>query len=224
MVRQRRDEHNGRQTWTTTRSRCCGRDTPRGDCCAPLAEADAHYWGDLDTHGFAILDRLRRAGGDLVLTADHIGSTSVPGLLAKDVLDLQLGVADLAAADRLAPALAAAGFPRVQGQWRDRPKEGIAEPGARWEKRFHANADPARAVNLHVRVAGGPGWTYALACRDWLRTDASARAGYQQVKEHLVATTGSTRDYAAAKEPWFDQAWPQIQTWAERTGWAPPQP
>ena len=59
MVRQRRDEHNGRQTWTTTRSRCCGRDTPRGDCCAPLAEADAHYWGDLDTHGFAILDRLR---------------------------------------------------------------------------------------------------------------------------------------------------------------------
>lgn len=172
----------------------------------------------------AILDRLRRAGGDLVLTADHIGSTSVPGLLAKDVLDLQLGVADLAAADRLAPALAAAGFPRVQGQWRDSPKEGVAEPGARWEKRFHANADPARAVNLHVRVAGGPGWTYALACRDWLRTDASARAGYQQVKEHLVATTGSTRDYAAAKEPWFDQAWPQIQTWAERTGWAPPQP
>src|SRR5690625_4105728 len=62
----------------------------------------------------AILDRLRRAGGDLVRSADHIGSTSVPGLPAKDVLDLQLGVADLADADRLAPMLAAAGFPQVE--------------------------------------------------------------------------------------------------------------
>ncbi len=172
----------------------------------------------------AILARLRRAGGDLIRTADHIGSTSVPGLVAKDVLDLQLGVADLAAADRLAPALAAAGFPQVEGRWYDSPKAGLAEPGTRWDKRFHANADPGRAVNLHVRVAGGPGWRYALLCRDWLRNDAGARAAYQQVKEHLVATTGSTRDYAAAKEPWFDQVWPQIQAWAERTGWAPPQP
>lgn len=171
----------------------------------------------------AILDRLRRAGGDLVRSADHIGSTSVPGLPAKDVLDLQLGVADLADADRLAPMLAAAGFPQVEGHWYDSPKEGLADPGARWEKRFHANADPGRAVNVHVRVAGGPGWTYALACRDWLRDDAGARAAYQQVKEHLAGTAGSTREYAVAKEPWFDQEWPQLRDWVQRTGWAPPQ-
>src|SRR5699024_9964293 len=117
----------------------------------------------------AILDRLRRAGGDLVRTADHIGSTAVPGLVAKDVLDLQVGVADLAAADQLADALARAGFPPVPGHWFDSPKDGLAQPGAVWDKRFHANADPGRAVNLHVRVAGGPGWRYALLCRDWLR-------------------------------------------------------
>ncbi len=171
----------------------------------------------------AILDRLRRAGGDLVRTADHIGSTSVPGLPAKDVLDLQLGVVDLAAADRLAEALAAAGFPRVPGEWYDSPKPGLAGPGPVWDKRFHANADPGRAVNLHLRVVGGPGWTYALCCRDWLRADAGARAGYARRKQDLAATSTSTSAYAAAKEPWFDQAWPRMREWAERTGWTPPQ-
>ncbi|WP_147917593.1 dephospho-CoA kinase [Ruania zhangjianzhongii] len=170
----------------------------------------------------AVLDRLRRAGGDLVRSADHIGSTAVPGLAAKDVLDLQIGVTDLAAADQLAGAFARAGFPRLDGHWYDSPKDGLAGPGTAWDKRFHANADPGRAVNLHVRVAGGPGWRYALLCRDWLRADDDARSRYQRLKQELAATTASTQEYAAAKEPWFDQTWPQIRAWAERTGWAPP--
>ena len=170
----------------------------------------------------ALLDRLRRAGGGLVRTADHIGSTSVPALRAKDVLDLQLGVADLAAADRLADRLAQAGFPRIEGHWQDSPKPGLAEPGAVWDTRLHANADPGRAVNLHVRVAGGPGWRYALCWRDWLRAVPQARADYQQLKEDLAARTSTTEAYAAAKEPWFDQAFWQLQDWAERTGWQPP--
>lgn len=170
----------------------------------------------------AVLDRLRRAGGDLVRSADHIGSTSVPGLLAKDVLDLQLGVTDLAAADQLADALARAGYPAVPGHWYDSPKDGLAGPGAIWDKRLHANADPGRPVNLHVRVAGGPGWRYALLCRDWLRSEAAARSRYQEHKQTLAAAATDTDSYAAAKEPWFDQVWPELQGWAERTGWAPP--
>lgn len=171
----------------------------------------------------AILGRLRRAGGALVRSADHIGSTSVPGLAAKDVLDLQLGVPDLAAADELTEPLARAGFPQLDGHWYDSPKDGLAGPGAAWDKRFHANADPGRAVNLHVRVAGGPGWRYALLCRDWLRADHDARSRYQRFKQHRAAAAASIQEYAETKEPWFDRAWPELRAWAERTGWAPPQ-
>ncbi len=57
-------------------------------------------------------DTSRRA----IVAVDHIGSTAVPGLEAKDVLDLQIRVRSLMAADSLAPALAAAGFPAAPGQ------------------------------------------------------------------------------------------------------------
>src|SRR4030095_11323436 len=53
---------------------------------------------------------LRRHLGDAVLAIDHIGSTAVPGLAAKDIIDIQVSVADLADADRLAPAFPHAGY------------------------------------------------------------------------------------------------------------------
>ena len=171
-----------------------------------------------------LLERLRRVGGDLVRDAAHIGSTAVPGLVAKDVIDLHLGVASLGDADALAPVLARAGFPAVEGQWRDEPKAGDLDP-ARWGKRLHGNADPGRAVNLHVRVSGGPGWRYALAFRDWLRADESARSEYAEVKRRLAAAHAGDRTtggYAEAKEPWFTGvADPRLAAWVDRTGWSP---
>jgi dephospho-CoA kinase len=156
---------------------------------------------------------------------DHIGSTAVPGLVAKDVIDLQLTVQDLYVADALAPALAAAGFPLVPGTGSDTPKPTDPDPG-QWQKRFHANADPGRPVNLHVRVAGSPGWRYALMFRDWLRDDPSALMLYSEHKAALArrfAASGSTREYAEAKEPWFTEvAWPRMAAWAEAAGWVPP--
>ncbi|WFE29181.1 dephospho-CoA kinase [Solwaraspora sp. WMMD791] len=154
---------------------------------------------------------------------DHVGSTSVPGLPAKDVIDVQLTVDSLDDADGCAPALAAAGFPRRPGDWWDSPKPdpGGASSTRRWPKRLHANADPGRAVNLHVRVAGSPGWRYALAFRDHLRADERERADYLAVKQGIAATAPTTQDYAAAKEPWFDQAWPRLRRWIEETGWQP---
>ncbi|HEY9355840.1 MAG TPA: dephospho-CoA kinase [Arthrobacter sp.] len=160
-----------------------------------------------------------------IMAVDHIGSTSVPGLAAKDVLDLQVTVPDLAVADRIGPDLAAAGFPSVPGVQADTPKPGQPDP-EQWQKRFHANADPGRAVNLHVRAAGSPGWRYALLFRDWLRSEPAAAAMYETHKRELSGRhsgdTGTAR-YADAKEPWFtDVAWPLMDEWAHRSGWAPP--
>ncbi|WP_350002363.1 dephospho-CoA kinase [Pseudarthrobacter sp. WHRI 8279] len=176
-----------------------------------------------------LMDRITKALAaghhDAVLGLDHIGSTSVPGLPAKDVIDLQLAVPDLEAADALAPALAAAGFPAVPGSTADTPKPTHPRPED-WQKRFHANADPGRAVNLHVRAAGSAGWRFALCFRDWLRANPEALKLYSEHKAELAGRfTGSldTRAYAEAKEPWFtDVAWPQMSAWADATGWVPP--
>lgn len=169
--------------------------------------------------------RIMAAAPDAILAVDHIGSTAVPGLAAKDIIDLQATVSDLNVADRIAPLLAAAGFPAVPGAGFDTPKPAGPDPG-QWQKRFHANADPGRAVNLHVRVAGSPGWRYALLFRDWLRNDPEAAALYADHKRavaELCAQTSGTRAYMEAKEPWFtDVARPRMDAWAASTGWAPP--
>lgn len=169
--------------------------------------------------------RIMAAAPDAILAVDHVGSTAVPGLAAKDVIDLQVTVADLAVADRIAPRLAAAGFPAVPGAGYDTPKPTAPDPG-QWQKRFHANADPGRAVNLHVRAAGSPGWRYALLFRDWLRSEPEAATLYADHKRVLAeqfAGTRGTRAYTEAKEPWFSEvAWPRMDGWAARTGWAPP--
>jgi dephospho-CoA kinase len=164
--------------------------------------------------------RLRHVTGDAAQRMDHVGSTAVPGLAAKDVIDIQLVVGDLAAADALAEPLARAGFPPVRGEWHDNPKPNAPDPAA-WRKRVHGSADPGRIVHLHLRPAASPGWRLALLMRDWLRADAGARAGYAALKQRLFHNGLTTTRYAEHKEPWFDAVWPRAEQWADRTGWRP---
>lgn len=167
-----------------------------------------------------LCERIALATGDRRI--DHIGSTVVPGLPAKDVIDLQLTVASLDEADTLANALAEAGFPRRADVNSDTPHPVDPDPD-HWRKRFHQAADPGRLVNLHVRVAGSPGWRYALLFRDWLLADADVRAEYLSVKRAAAAAHGDDRyAYAEAKEPWFAAALVRAEQWARRAGWSPP--
>jgi dephospho-CoA kinase len=162
--------------------------------------------------------RIRHAAGaDLRL--DHIGSTAVPGLAAKDVIDVQLTVSSLEEADGpLAERLAEAGFPRLPGDWWDNPRP---TGSTHWPKRLHGSADPARPVYLHLRVAGSPGWRYALLMRDHLRADPAERAAYLQVKRELAASAPDSATYGTLKDPWFDEEYLRAEEWAERTGWRP---
>lgn len=165
-----------------------------------------------------LLARLQRVLGDVVVTADHVGSTAVPGLVAKDVVDLQLGVRRLEDVDTpsVVAALDDAGFPRPEATAEDNAKDGTA-----WPKRFLAGADPGRLVNVHVREVGGPGWRWALQFRDWLRADPAAREEYSAEKQRLAADSASVAQYADAKEPWFDSVHERAQAWAEQSGWDP---
>ncbi|WP_447003459.1 dephospho-CoA kinase [Saccharothrix isguenensis] len=158
--------------------------------------------------------RIRSAAGGR--RVEHIGSTSVPGLAAKDVLDFQLAVTSLEEADGLEEALALAGFPSL----------GITEDAVRyegdapedWHKRLHAGADPGRRVNLHVRVEGGPGWNWALRFRDWLRADERARDEYAALKLELAAKHRGDADglaYGESKEPWMGAATARVDAFFE---------
>jgi dephospho-CoA kinase len=196
--------------------------TPAKRTCGPvLVPADPDWARQAGLIG----ERLRRAAPCDVLAVDHIGSTSVPGLDAKDIIDLQLTVRDLDTADRIAPLLAAAGFPRWPGKWSDMPKPSHPDP-LLWRKELHGNADPGRAVNLHVRAAGSPGWRFALCFRDWLRANPDAVRDYLAEKRRVAALhegDASAGRYASDKEPWFTRvADPAMEEWARRTGWSPP--
>ncbi|GAB2704235.1 dephospho-CoA kinase [Nocardia thraciensis] len=161
-----------------------------------------------------LIARLAVACGAEARRIDHIGSTAVPGLPAKDVLDIQVTVADLAAADGLREALEAAGFPRVEAYTTDDPKLG-SDPAV-WGKRVHVNADPGRAANVHVRVDGWPNQQWALAFRDWLRADPAALEEYLAVKQKAeTAAAGLTGEpavqaYLEVKTPWFDEIYPRV--------------
>ncbi|UGT68958.1 dephospho-CoA kinase [Nocardia gipuzkoensis] len=172
-----------------------------------------------------LIARLWVACGTAASRIDHVGSTSVPGLPAKDVIDLQITVAGLAAADGLRDALGAAGFPVRPEVTQDNPKPTPQDPAgvdaALWVKRFHQNADPGRLANVHIRVEGSPGQQYALLLREWLRADAGARAEYLAVKREgeakAAGLTGAeaTSAYLEVKEPWFDAAYPRALAWRD---------
>jgi dephospho-CoA kinase len=171
---------------------------PRG----PLAltdPADADWDGD----AARVIAKLRY-GTDERFTIEHIGSTSVPDLPAKNVIDLQLLVPALRDAYDLAPRLAELGYPGLE--LTDHLGEGGTEG-----KFFHANTDPGRAVNLHVRTEDSVGARFARAFRDLLSSDAGERQRYLELKRDLIASSlagvatdaAATNAYAEAKEEYF---------------------
>jgi dephospho-CoA kinase len=164
------------------------------------------------------LARIRNAAGERALRVDHIGSTAVPGLAAKDILDLQLTVSTLADADALADALSTAGFPRAEGDWADDPQDAAVE----CPKRFHFGGDPARAVNLHVRSQETGAWRLALLFRDWLRAHLDERDAYGDLKLHLAEKhegDGTLTPYTDEKQDWINGAFRRAEAWATETGW-----
>jgi dephospho-CoA kinase len=194
---------------------------------ARLAPADP-AWPD---QARRIVNRLQTACGHRALRIDHIGSTALPALDAKDVIDVQITVETLAIADELAEPLLAAGYPRIEGLTEDVPKADPrstverydhSDDAGLWHKRIHASADPGRPTNVHIRVDGWPNQQFALLFVAWLRADVGARADYQAVKlKAEQAAGGDISRYVAAKEPWYPDAYRRAWEWADSTGWQP---
>jgi GrpB-like predicted nucleotidyltransferase (UPF0157 family) len=130
--------------------------------------------------------QIREALGDAALQIHHVGSTSVPGLMAKPLIDINLVVADTTAEQAYVPKLEAAGYVLR-----------VREPD--WfEHRMLRGFEPP--VNLHVFPPECPEVERMLLFRDWLRTNEVDRELYAQTKRELGAQEWKyVQNYADAK-------------------------
>jgi len=130
--------------------------------------------------------RIVAAIADPGIAVEHIGSTAVPGLDAKPVIDLQLGVARLPPPRTLRPTLEKLGY-QFLGEFDD-------------AKRMYFRLRSQRAFNVHVVAYAGPIWLANLAFRDYLRGSQDARLRYAASKRRAILG-GADRllAYSAAK-------------------------
>jgi GrpB-like predicted nucleotidyltransferase (UPF0157 family) len=162
---------------------------------------------------------LRRALGDLALRIDHIGSTSVAGLAAKDIIDIQVTVSQLDQA--VEQALKGAGYTRHETILQDHIPPGSTGSADDWIKWLFKPPEGQRPTNLHVRLAGHHNQRYALLFRDYLRTHPATARAYAELKLRLAEHLADPQMYPQVKDPAVDLIYLAAQEWAQAIGWEP---
>lgn len=166
----------------------------------------------------AIGAQLRQILGSGALRIDHIGSTAVPDLAAKDIIDVQITVAALDPA--FAAALAAHGFGRLEQIDHDHRPPTDNSPDHEWSKWLFKPPVDQRPVNVHLRIAGHANQRYALLFRDYLRAHPLAAQAYAQVKVALARRHPDDIDfYYDVKDPVCDIIMAGAEGWASHSGW-----
>ena len=153
---------------------------------------------------------LRAALGETALRIDHIGSTAVPDLDAKPVIDVQVSVADLEMLDEYRPSIEGLGFvwradnpDRTQRYFRERPGE--------------------RRTHIHVRRFGSWAEQAALLFRDYMRAHPVDAGRYAELKRCLARQHHDDRQgYTEAKSAFIWAIMAQADRWSQETGWQPP--
>jgi GrpB-like predicted nucleotidyltransferase (UPF0157 family) len=161
---------------------------------------------------------LRRALGDLALRIDHVGSTAIPTICAKDIIDIQVTVADLREAT---VALRNARFIERADIQRDHVPPGHLGAEADWSKTFFTEPMGVRRTNVHVREADKPNQRYALLFRDYLLSHPNTAEAYGELKRRLANSLADANDYADVKDPAVDLIYFAAEEWACQTGWQP---
>ena len=162
-----------------------------------------------------LVDELRAAVPS-ALGVEHIGSTAIFGMDAKDCLDLMILVDDLETS-RAEPSLSALGYRRRPEPWNN------AEPaiGRDWPKMVFAPPAGARATNIHVRVAGSPTARIALLFRDHLRANPARVRWWSDLKSAATEATTDLAGYGRIKHPAWLILMDLAEAWATETGWQP---
>lgn len=158
-----------------------------------VVDYDRH-WPELAARECSQLDQL--LAGRLTGTVEHVGSTAVPGMPAKPILDLQAAISDLDCADEIATVLAPYGWHYVP-----------PELDKRLFRRFLVKVvDGRRAAHLHLMTVGSARLCQQLAFRDALRGDPELIRAYSQLKDELAERHRTDREaYSAGKQRFVEQ-------------------
>jgi GrpB-like predicted nucleotidyltransferase (UPF0157 family) len=167
-----------------------------------LVDVDAS-WADR----FAELrDRIVTALGPAVVRVEHVGSTAIPGIVAKPVVDVQVTVPDVEDEDAYRPTLESLGWPM-----RSR------EPGHRYLR------TPSRLyprIHVHVSQAGSQWERDHLLFRDYLRAHPAVAAAYAERKREFAVRYRDDRlAYTEAKTPFIRSTLARAERWAGERGW-----
>jgi len=141
-----------------------------------------------------IAERQRLTGilSDCVLAVHHIGSTAVPGLAAKPIIDILIEASDLAVLDRRSDCLAQAGY-RAKGEY------GIAG------RRYFTKGPVLRTHHVHAYRRGDANIARHLAFRDYLRAHPAVAAHYARLKREIATSCGNAIErYCAGKQDFVD--------------------
>ncbi|MFD7496534.1 GrpB family protein [Streptomyces sp. NPDC059832] len=160
---------------------------------------------------------LYKALGNDARAIDHVGSTAVPGLAAKDCVDIQVRVDSIQEARQIG-LLAAMGFRCRPEPWNRAETSG----GQECRKLVFAPPVGARSCSVHLREDGAPNCRFALLFRDYLRADEAARREWGAFKRRLARSVPDLLDYGQIKAPATEILMIAAESWAAATGWQPP--
>jgi GrpB-like predicted nucleotidyltransferase (UPF0157 family) len=152
---------------------------------------------------------MRAALGDIARRIDHIGSTAVPGLAAKPVIDIQISVASFEPLDAFRLPLEALGYI-------------FRAENPELTKRYFREPPGAGRVHIHVRLLGHWNEQFALLFRDYLRTHPETAGRYGILKRDLAARYSRPHErqlYTEAKDPFIWESMYAANRWAQDTGW-----
>ncbi len=168
---------------------------PAGDCEAAMCErVNIVPYDDRWPERFeAERAILRAVFAGIDAEVEHVGSTAVPGLGAKPIVDIVVGVSSLAEVEKLFPVLEAEGYRYVQAHEAKLPER----------RYFRKPLLGPSAFHLHCVIMGSGFWVRQLAFRDYLRVHPEAAAAYEQLKKTLASRLSRT-EYTEAKGPFIE--------------------
>ena len=138
--------------------------------------------------------RILDAIGHILVGLEHVGSTSVPGLAAKPIIDIMAGIDSLDNARECIAPLQGIGYEYV-------PEHEAIMPERRY---FRKGPDNARTHHLHMVELDSPFWIRHILFRDYLRTHPEEADHYARLKRELAARYGTDRlGYQDAKDPYI---------------------
>ena len=171
---------------------------------------------------FIIIGSTLRSGlGELALRIDHIGSTSVPGLAAKDIIDIQITVSSLN--EQVYQAMLALGYSRTETSTDHRPAR-VQSEDKDWEKWYFRPPPRHRLTHTHMRVIGRQNQRYPLLFRDYLRNHPATAEAYAELKRRLANNLADPETYPDVKDPAVDLIYLAAEEWAAAIRWEPGAP